>query len=122
MTPPEKEEDRESRILNEAVVDAHDEEERAIGWYYYLEERMAFPFSGQCRQTVSTSPLKLGEKIEILALADVDVCDHDMYVTVPWGARSLDVPLRQIEPIDTDDDTEEAIGDWHYWISRGYRF
>ncbi len=35
MSRVEKDESREERILMEVVVDAHDEEERAMGWYYY---------------------------------------------------------------------------------------
>ncbi len=28
---------REARIHNEAIADAYGPEERALGWYYYLE-------------------------------------------------------------------------------------
>ena len=35
---------RERRIEMEIVVDAYNESERALGWYYYLEERLKFPF------------------------------------------------------------------------------
>jgi hypothetical protein len=34
---------REDRIHNEIVVDAYGPEERALGWYYYLENQMRFP-------------------------------------------------------------------------------
>ena len=40
----EKDEAREERIYMEAVVDAHDYEERALGWYYYLDDKIMFPF------------------------------------------------------------------------------
>ena len=39
---------REHRITMEAVVDAYDEDERAIGWYYHLEEKINFPFLARC--------------------------------------------------------------------------
>ncbi|MHC3438645.1 calcium-binding protein [Natrialbaceae archaeon A-gly3] len=29
--------------------------------------------------------------------------------------RELSVPLAQLEPIEVDDKTAEAIADWHYW-------
>ena len=35
------------RIELEAVVDAYNESERAMGWYYYLEERLKFPFKAR---------------------------------------------------------------------------
>ena len=34
---------REDRIENEAIVDASPEEQ-AMGWYYYLENTICFPF------------------------------------------------------------------------------
>ena len=35
-----KDEIREQRIIMEAVVDAYDSGERAMGWYYYLDGKM----------------------------------------------------------------------------------
>jgi hypothetical protein len=29
------------------------------------------------------------------------------------------VPLYEIEAIDADPETQEAIADWHYWVDRG---
>jgi Calcium binding len=36
---------REHRIDMEVVVDANDDQERAIGWYTYLEDKLAFLFA-----------------------------------------------------------------------------
>jgi hypothetical protein len=41
-----REEAREQRIANEIIVDAYGPEEQAMGWYYYLQERLVFPFQG----------------------------------------------------------------------------
>jgi len=38
MSEVKEEKDREERIIMEIIVDAYDEEERAMGWYYYLED------------------------------------------------------------------------------------
>ncbi|MFZ1061286.1 MAG: calcium-binding protein [Candidatus Rokuibacteriota bacterium] len=32
----------------EIVVDAYDEQERAMGWYYYLQDQLRFPFTATC--------------------------------------------------------------------------
>ncbi len=39
---------REDRIHNEAIVDAYGPEEQAMGWYYYLENKLreTFDFIG----------------------------------------------------------------------------
>jgi hypothetical protein len=35
-----------------------------------------------------------------------------------FGIFSL--PLSQLTAIDPDESTDEAIGDWHYWVAHGY--
>jgi len=52
---------RERRIEMEAVVDAYNAEERAMGWYYYLEERLKTPFKARCKSKREISPLRVGE-------------------------------------------------------------
>ncbi len=48
MNKIEKDPEREDRIEMEAIVDAYGPEEQAMGWYYYLQDRIAFPFQGRC--------------------------------------------------------------------------
>ena len=55
-------------------------------------------------------------------MAGEDGCEHDMYVEISWKNKALAIPLAQIEPLDADEDTVEAIGDWHYWKKQGYTF
>jgi hypothetical protein len=113
---------REDRIHNEIVVDAYDESERAMGWFYYLEDTMEFPFKANCIEKKATSPLKKGEEVEVLELASGDDCEHEIFVTVSWEKRKLAVPLAQLEPVKSDAKTREAVEDWHYWVQRGYEF
>ena len=42
-----KDEAREQRIVMEAVVDAYDSGERAMGWYYYLDDKMKVPLQAR---------------------------------------------------------------------------
>ena len=52
----EKDAAREERIHNEAIVDAYGPEEQAMGWYYYLDDKISFPFSALCITTdIATS-------------------------------------------------------------------
>lgn len=52
MKQRRKDPEREDRIHNEAIVDAYGPEEQAMSWYYYLENKIHFPFHQ------SASPLK----------------------------------------------------------------
>ena len=55
-------------------------------------------------------------------MAGEDYCEHEMYVDVSWKGKVLAVPLAQLNPLDADEDSIEATGDWHYWSKRGYTF
>ena len=122
LSEVEKDEDRENRILMEIVVDAYNEVERASGWYYYLEDTLSFPFMGKCITKRAISPLRVGDEVEVIGMAPEEECEKEMFVMVPWEREGLAVPLSQLEVIHADDQTQEAVGDWHYWVKRGYQF
>ena len=50
-----------------------------------------------------------------------DDCMHEMFVEIERQGQRLGVPLAQLEPISVNEETEEAIADWHYWVRRGYQ-
>ena len=113
---------REDRIQNEAIVDAYGPEEQALGWYYYLENKIRFPFQAQCIVAKAVSPLRKGETVEVQRLASEDACVSDILVLIRWQRRKMAVPLLQLTALDADQSTTEAIGDWHYWVAQGYQF
>lgn len=113
---------RERRIANEIVVDAYTESERAMGWYYYLENRLHFPFRARCISERSISPLERGEGVSVVGMAPEDECMREVFVRIRWGRRSLDVPLIQLEPRQADAETRQGVRDWHYWVGQGYVF
>jgi hypothetical protein len=118
---PKKDPERAERIDMEIVVDAYDEEERVMGWYNYLEDRLQFPFTAKCILKRSLSPLKVGDKVEVIGMA-TEECERDMFVMIRWQKDELAVPLAQLEPIEADEETEQAVADWHYWVQMGYQF
>ncbi|MFC6875260.1 calcium-binding protein [Halobellus marinus] len=122
MAKVDKDEEREERIKMEIVVDAYDRHERAIGWYTYLEDTIRFPFEARCIEEREVSPLEEGETVQVVEMSSVEASESEMFVTIEWMDRELGVPLAQLEPIDADPDTEQAVADWHYWDGRGYMF
>jgi hypothetical protein len=123
----ERDEEREERISDEATVDAYGPEEVAMGWYYYLDDKLHLPFRARCIQERATSPLRVDEVVEVVEMAPADDCESDMLVIIRWMDRTLGVPLAQLVRIEEDDEafgyeeSVEAIGDWHYWVARGYQ-
>ena len=74
MAHQAKDEAREERIHMEIIVDAHDPEEQAMGWYNYLDDTLQFPFSARCVARRTTSPLEAGEEVEVVGMAPAEDC------------------------------------------------
>ena len=120
MTRLDKDEEREERIHMEIIADAYGPEEQAIGWYNYLDDTLQFPFSASCVVRREISPLEPGEEVEVVGMASAEECEHDMFVLIRWKRRQFAVPLMQLEGIQVDEETQQAIEDWHYWAKQGY--
>ena len=116
MATTSHDDDREQRISNEIIVDAYNGDEERMGWYGYLEENLNVPFQA----------LWDGENVEVLAMSSEEDCEQEMKVEVRYSeGQSQDifsVSLSEIDPVDTDETTTEAISDWKYWVGRGYDF
>jgi hypothetical protein len=93
-----------------------------LSWYYYLEDKIQFPFQAQCIASVPTSPLRKGDSVEIRKMAPEDSCSTDMLVMTRWNNRNIAVPLSQLKAIGVDESTTQAIEDWHYWVAQGSCF
>src|SRR4051812_13873627 len=104
---------REERIDMEIVVDAYGPEERAMGWYCYLEDKLEFPFTARCTAKRSISPLRPKDEVDVTGMAPSDECGREMFVMIRWEKDGLAVPLAQLEPVDTDAQTRQAVEDWH---------
>ena len=120
---PKRDPEREERITMEIIVDCYGPEEQAMGWYYYLEGQLRFPFTAICTAKRVVSPLHVKDEVEVIGMSPEMECEHEMFVTIRWEKDGLAVPLMQLEPIpSTDEQTKEAVADWHYWVRMGYRF
>lgn len=119
MERTSRDEERERRIADEIIVDAYDPEAQALGWYYYLEGRLQFPFRARCIAERAISPLRAGDEVEVVGMPPEAECEHEMFVLTRWDRGTLAVPLSQLAGVAVDDQTEQAIGDWHYWVGSG---
>ncbi len=120
---PKRDEEREERISMEIVVDAYDEDERAMGWFYYLEDKLTFPFLTRCISERAISPLRVGDEVEIVGIGPADECQREMFVETSWEhKRTLAVPLSQLKVVNGNEETQQAVEDWHYWVGMGYEF
>lgn len=93
-----------------------------MGWYYYLDDRLRFPFTARCIAGRAISPLRVGDEVEVIGLAPENECTHEMFVVMRWERDGLAVPLAQLKPVAADEQTIQAVEDWHYWVEQDYTF
>lgn len=100
--------EREERIAMEIVVNSYTPEEQRMGWYYYLENSLNFPFSA----------IWNGSPVEVVEMSSEDDCEREMCVDVLYREGDLidifSVSLIDIQIGDVDAKTAEAIADWNY--------
>jgi hypothetical protein len=90
------------------------------GWYNYLADTLQFPFSAQCVARRTISPLEPGDEVKVVGMAPEEECEHEMFVLIQGTPHPLAVSLIQLEGTEVDEETQQAIEDWHYWVDRGY--
>lgn len=119
MTKVTIDENREHRITYEAIVDCYNDHEVSMGWYYYLEDRLDFPFeavwlgSGQSK----------AEIVQAISMTEEEECRTDMLVEIKYRDGEVEdvftVPLVDLQPTDESASRVEAIEDWRYWLDQG---
>lgn len=65
--------------------------EQALGWYYHLEGTLHFPFTARCIARRATSPLEVGDEVEVVGMPAEEECEHDMLVLIRWRPHELAV-------------------------------
>ncbi len=119
---PMKDPTLQRTIDDEIVVDAYSDEEIRSAWYAHMEEHLKFPFEAECIYTVGQSPLRVGERIQVVAIGEIESCDHGICVKINFGDRRFDVPLAHLKPLKADAETVTAVRCWYQWLADGNEY
>ncbi|MDJ0564163.1 MAG: calcium-binding protein [Pseudanabaena sp.] len=101
-------------MVYEIEVDVCDEAERAMGWYYYLENKITFPFLAKWKKKAKKIGLIIEKEVEVLGMASEEDRESNIYVELAYTGEQDDTfiaNLSDIEAINLDPDTKEAIAD-----------
>ena len=100
-------------------MDCYDDEEEMMGWYYYLQGKLTFPFTAKYRASAK-GRAKTTKLLQVVGMADEDECNREIKVMILLQEDGLEdqipVALSQLEGVEVDEATAEAIADWHYWV------
>ncbi|MEM0964755.1 MAG: calcium-binding protein [Verrucomicrobiota bacterium] len=119
---PITDQEREERITYKIIVDCYNELEVAMGWYYYLQDNLNFPFDARISGSSQYNTLPENETVTVVSMADEEDCENSMWVTIKTRDGEIIMPLEQIEPINSSGKTSEAVNDWLYWLDQDYQF
>ena len=111
---------RKDRIEDEIIVDCYDEYEMAMGWFYYLDDNLNFPFKASIVGDIRIGSLQEGDSVTVTEFINSDENDVSVYnfvatVGIEKDEHIYDIPLVNLKSVDCDNDTFNAIEDWRYW-------
>ncbi len=119
MAEPTRDEEREERIMMEIVVDAYGPEEQAMGWYYYLEENIEFPFKATA-QLRNTDGATVPKEVNVVGLASDEegITGKDFLLDIEAGEYINTIAFSKLSRIKASPQTKEVFAVWNYWIGR----
>lgn len=107
-------EERQYRIDYEIIVDAYDDHEVNMGWYYYYNDDLQFPIT-------ATAKLKRRngkqEEVEIQLVDVASEPEEELKFGMVMTMQGFVFPisLLQISSVDTTDENLEMLNDWLFW-------
>jgi len=112
-------------IMLEIVVDAKDDEDVAMGWFYYMQDELEFPFEAEME-----SKNRRGEKsviqIDVLGLSSSNENNNSpeviLEVSEKGSERVIDVGISKLQNVKGDESTENAVAIWKHWDSGKFWF
>lgn len=111
-------------IMLEIVVDAKDDDDVAMGWFYYMQDELEFPFEAEME-----AKNRRGEKsvieIDVLGLSSDNENNNSpeviLEVSEKGSERVMNVGISKLQNAKGDESTQNAVAVWKYWQAGKYR-
>ncbi len=107
------------KIDDEIIVDCYDETEVSMGWYYFMEETLKFPFKATVslqKRDGSTESKEV--KITGLASDEAGFTNKDFNLEIENGEYRYTVAYSQLSHLKASAETRDALRIWNYWLSK----
>ena len=107
------------KIDYEIIVDCYDEYEMSMGWYYYFEESLEFPFKATAELKKRDGSIEPKEvKIMGMASDEEGFKDHDFLLEMENGQYVNKIAYSKLSNFKASDETLEAFEVWGFWIKK----
>ena len=105
----------QEKIDDEIIVDAYDEYEQSMGWFYFFDETLENPFTAtaQLKKRDGTTESKQ-VKVVGLASKEEDFTNKDFNLEIEQGQYLRPIAYSALSAIKASDETLEAFGIWDF--------
>jgi len=102
----------------EIIVDAYDDIEVSMGWYYTFDERLVFPFyaNAQLKKKDKTIESKRVKMVGIHSKEEHFI-NKDFQLEMEESGYILPINYSQLSNIEADDETLEMFQIWDFWVT-----
>lgn len=111
-------EEMRHKIDYEIVVDAYDEHEVNMSWYYYFEETMEFPFVAETVIKFRNGKKRLA-KVDVLGLVKDSHFEESPDILFEVSPQDVDLVLEVrvsgLSNVKGPQEVKEAFLLWHFW-------
>ncbi|MEL7120102.1 MAG: calcium-binding protein, partial [Bacteroidota bacterium] len=112
------------KIDYEIIVDCYDDYEVNMGWYYFFEEALEFPFEAEINLKTRNGKTNL-TKVDVLGIATEEgnfdeINEISLEVSPKGSETTLDVVLSKLKNLKANQSVIEAFEIWNFWKSGKY--
>lgn len=111
------------KIENEIIVDCYDDQEVSMGWYYFFQDELEFPFKAEVSLKTRNEGKKLIE-IDILKMVDEEQNYESSRLLFEVSLKEteliLEIGADKLKNIQGNRSTKEAFEIWNFWNSGKY--
>ncbi len=112
-------EEIQQKIDYEIIVDCHDEIEVSMGWYYFMEEAIKFPFRAVAGIKKRDGSIEKKEvTITGLASDEEGFMNNDFDLEMEQSGYIANIAFSKLNSIKASSVTLEAFKIWNYWIAK----
>ncbi len=106
------------QIDYEIIVDAYDDIEMSMGWYYTFEERLIFPFeaTAQLKKKGGGAESKI---VQIVGLHSKEegFTEKDFQLEMEHGGYIIPIDYSKLSNIKADEESLEMFQIWNFWVN-----
>ncbi|MCU0340538.1 MAG: calcium-binding protein [Spirosomaceae bacterium] len=101
------------------TLDAYDDIEMSMGWYYTFDECLSFPFTATAQLKKKDGSIET-KRVKIVGLhsKEKDFTEKDFQLEMEHGSYVMPIEYSKLSKIEADEETMEMFEIWDFWVNK----